>query len=125
MCVVDTVLEPRAECMHEEHQKYKRTKQKLRVYEEKKGAILDGSVLSNSKYTNVKENQKYKRTKQSRGCTKKKKGAILDVVGDDGALVGDKNSRISKSKYTHHEKNETPRTFATESCLGMMMKMII
>ena len=56
---------------------------------------------------------------------KEKKGAILDVVGDDGALVGDKNSRISKSKYTHHEKNETPRTFATESCLGMMMKMII
>ena len=53
MCVVDTVLEPRAECVHEENQKYKRTKQKLRVYKEKKGAFLDGSVISNSKYTNV------------------------------------------------------------------------
>ena len=33
MCIVDTVLEPRAKCVHEEKQtsKYKQTKQKLQV----------------------------------------------------------------------------------------------
>ena len=70
-------------------------------------------MISNSKYINV---TRYHSRKYSR----------WDVVGDDGALVEDtKLEDIKIEIYTSQDTEDTPRTFATKSCLGMMMKMII